>query len=588
VVLFAVILVFSQITSEKRKKLRFESGFSSLGKILASFNLYFFYLVVIFVLFDLEFIFLVYYVFFSLSYFFGFILVAFFIILGFLFEWKQGQLVWFLEKNLVKTIIKVLGTTLNLVFFFNFGRMLGFILIIQILTGLFLVMYYEPRSLTAFDSVQFIMFEVNYGWFIRLLHFNGASFFFICLYLHIFKALFFISFNMLAVWVTGLIIFILLMMEAFLGYTLVWSQMAFWAGTVITSLLRVIPVFGKKLVYLIWAGFYLNSYTLKFFFLLHYIIPFIVVVLVFFHLFFLHYYGSRTVLSFVRKIMFRSFYPFFWVKDLLNIVFLLFFLLFILAYPNVLGDPLGNEEVNELVSPVHIVPEWYFLWAYAILRAVPSKLIGVLFMFEGLLVFFLLGLTSNYHPKAGLFNKFFVVCFIFNGVLLSWLGRCEPLAPFVALSLISALMYFLLILFFGLLNSDLPGVYLARFNKDFEPKGQVLRILRRIDIHFPLPRSEVHVIFTFWPSLAYFLESCRAWEMNYFISPVLGLNINFINRVLIKDILVPEGKEICYFIVQEHNALYVHCFFVSQKEALKIAMPWPEAPSEPLKASAAG
>jgi len=321
--------------------------------------------------------------------------------------------------------------------------LLGFVLIIQVLTGLIIVLYFEPVAELAFGSVQYVIFEVNHGWFFRLLHFNGARIFFTLLYLHFFKALFYSSNNLYEVWVVGLLIFILLIMEAFLGYTLVWSQMSFWAGTVITSLLRVIPVFGRTLVFWVWGGFGLNSNTLKFFYMVHFLVPFVVVVMVFFHLFFLHFYRSSSELNFPRKLISQTFFPYYWVKDILNMLVFFIFFIGLRLFPFNLGDALGFEEVNELVSPVHIVPEWYFLWAYAILRAVPSKLLGVLALLLRLLVLFLI--FPRYLPSNNLLRKAVVLFFITNRVVLSALGACSPLPPFVRGSQLTRAVYFFLV-----------------------------------------------------------------------------------------------------------------------------------------------
>lgn len=332
---------------------------------------------------------------------------------------------------------------MSLTYGFNIGSLLGFVLVLQIITGLMMVLYFEPVSDLAFGSVQYIMFEVKNGWFIRLLHFNGASMFFGFLYLHFFKALFYSSNRLYEVWGFGLLIFIFLIIEAFVGYTLVWSQMSFWAGTVITSLLRVIPSFGGTLVYFVWGGFGLNSNTLKFFYLVHFLVPFLIVILVFFHLYFLHYYGRRSELGFPSKFISQTFYPYYWFKDLLNIVVFFGFFMVLSLFPFYLGDALGFEEVNELVSPVHIVPEWYFLWAYAILRAIPSKLLGVLVLLLSLLIFYFM--FSGYMPVFDVFRKFFVLVFIFNGLVLSLLGGSEPLFPFVFMSQLVSLLYFVLV-----------------------------------------------------------------------------------------------------------------------------------------------
>lgn len=342
-------------------------------------------------------------------------------------------------------MLKNLGTRVILTYSFNLGSLLGFIFVIQILSGFLIVLFYEPVFSLAFGSVQYVMFEVNFGWFFRLLHFNGASFFFLFLYLHFFKALFYSRMKLLEVWFFGLLIFVFLIMEAFLGYTLVWSQMSFWAGTVITRLLRVVPFYGKSLVFFIWGGFGLNSGTLKFFYLIHFISPFLILLLVFFHLFFLHFYGRTRDLGFSSKFISRSFFPYYWFKDFLNLLVILFFFIFLTCFPFLLGDCLGFEDVNELVSPVHIVPEWYFLWAYAILRAIPSKILGVLVLLFSILVYFLFFLS--YRPVKDIFQKWLVFVFVFNVLFLTFLGGSEPLFPFVFLRQFFRFFYFLIIIF---------------------------------------------------------------------------------------------------------------------------------------------
>lgn len=345
-----------------------------------------------------------------------------------------------------------MGTEFNLSYIFNLGSLIGIILGLQILTGLFLCFYYEPRIKMAYDSVQHIINEVFIGWLIRLIHFNGASFFFVTLYLHFFKALFYNSYRLKEVWFIGLLIIILLIIEAFLGYSLVWGQISFWAATVITSLLGVIPLFGKNIINFIWGGFNLNSNTIKTFFLIHFITPLVIRLLSFYHILFLHKYGRTSELGFTTTLTKRSFYPFYWFKDLINLVLFLFGLIFILIYPFKLGDPLVFEELNELVSPVHIVPEWYFLWAYAILRAVPSKVLGVISMLSALLVFILFIFNNNYYPRKRVVNKFILVNFIFCCFFLTWLGGLEPLPPYVDLRLNITITYFFYILVLLVLN----------------------------------------------------------------------------------------------------------------------------------------
>lgn len=343
-----------------------------------------------------------------------------------------------------------MGVDYSLVFFFNFGSLLGFFLFIQIFTGFLLVFYFNRSSDLSFFSVQYVIFEVTNGWLVRLLHFNGASFFFVFLYMHFFKGFFFSSWNLFSVWFIGLFLFLFLIVEAFLGYSLLWSQMSYWAATVITSLLSVIPFFGKTLVFFIWGGFCLNSNSLNFFFFFHFVIPFLIIFFVVLHLFFLHFYGRRINLGLSRKIVKRSFFPFFWLKDFLNFFFLFIFFSFCLLFPFFLGDSLGFVPVNILVSPVHIIPEWYFLWVYAILRTFPSKVVGVFILIFSICIFFFFYFFISYKPKNQVFIKLIIFFFEFNSFFLTWLGGVEPVYPFLFLGYLIRFFYFffLLIIFF--------------------------------------------------------------------------------------------------------------------------------------------
>lgn len=236
-------------------------------------------------------------------------------------------------------------------------------------------------------------------------------------------------------------------MEAFLGYTLVWAQISFWAGTVITNLLRVIPLFGNLIVILLWRGYFINRITVKFFFLLHFILPFLLFIFIYFHIYFLHFYSRRRKLGFTSKQRKYSFYPFYWIKDLLNLIFYLIFVILILFFPFKLRDPLIFEEVNELISPIHIIPEWYFTWVYAILRAVTNKILGIIIILIRILIFFIFIFKKsllNYNKIWKLL--FFIIILIL--LILSWLGSLEAINPFIYLSLLFVFFYFLLIIIF--------------------------------------------------------------------------------------------------------------------------------------------
>nr|YP_010286280.1 cytochrome b [Aphelenchoides medicagus]UKS08883.1 cytochrome b [Aphelenchoides medicagus] len=345
----------------------------------------------------------------------------------------------------VNSLVVSLPSSKTLSLNWNFGSMLGFVLVFQLFTGTFLVFYYSADSSLAFNSVQYIMYESNFGWILRIFHFNGASLFFFFLYLHFFKGLFFNSYRLKMVWVSGLTIFLLLMMEAFMGYVLVWAQMSFWASVVITSLLSVIPVYGPKLVSWIWGGFSVSGATLKFFFVLHFLLPWALILIIIAHLLFLHDSGSTSKLfchGDYDKIMFYSFY---WWKDGYNFIVWFLFLFFCFVYPFILGDPEMFIEADPMMSPVHIVPEWYFLFAYAILRAIPNKILGVLALLLSILFFyFFYFLTSNLTFLDKLF-KIFNFFFLFISIILSWLGQCLVEVPFLFLSGLFSFFYFFVI-----------------------------------------------------------------------------------------------------------------------------------------------
>jgi len=299
------------------------------------------------------------------------------------------------------------------------------------LTGLFLVFYYTPDSIVAFERVQYIIRDVNYGWIIRITHFNGASIFFIFLYLHFFKGLFISSYRLKFTWGRGLTIFFLVIMEAFIGYVLVWAQIRFWAAVVITRLLRVIPIWGFTLVIWIWGGFTVSGATLKFFFTLHFLLPWVLLVLVLLHLVFLHDTGSTSKIYCHGDYDKIGFFRYFWIKDLINLVYFIFLIRFFLLKPFILGDPEMFIEANYIASPVHIVPEWYFLFAYAILRAIPNKILGVIAMLIRIFIFYIFVFINNYTSILNIFRKFLVTLVLFNRVILSWLGQCIVEDPYV-------------------------------------------------------------------------------------------------------------------------------------------------------------
>nr|QHT64925.1 cytochrome b [Hesionides sp. PA-2020] len=337
----------------------------------------------------------------------------------------------------------------NLSIWWNFGSMLGLCLVIQIVTGLFLSMHYTPHIDLAFSSVAHITRDVNYGWLLRNLHANGASWFFICLYLHVGRGIYYASFYYIETWNLGVIILLLTMGTAFMGYVLPWGQMSFWGATVITNLLSAIPYIGPSIVEWLWGGFAVDNATLNRFFALHFLLPFAIAGASMLHLLFLHQSGSNNPLgikSDINKVSFHSYYT---TKDAVGfIVFLMSLTLIAMFFPISLGDPENFIPANPLVTPVHIMPEWYFLWAYAILRSIPNKLGGVVAMFAAILVLFLLPLI-NQPMKRGLafypMNQILYWLMVSNAFLLTWIGGRPVEPPYEGLGLMFTLMYFLLI-----------------------------------------------------------------------------------------------------------------------------------------------
>jgi len=339
-------------------------------------------------------------------------------------------------------------TPLNLSFFWNFGSLAGFCLIIQLITGIALAMHYTCHIDLAFHSVEHIMRDVNSGWVLRYAHANGASMFFIVVYIHIFRGMYYGSYllDRKLVWEIGVIIFLLMILTAFMGYVLPWGQMSFWAATVITNLCSAIPLVGKNIVLWLWGGFSVGNPTLNRFFSFHYLFPFVISGLAFAHLIVLHNDGSNNPLGVSARNDTLPFHPYFSVKDFYGMsLFLLFFIVFIFWYPNSLGHSDNYIPANSLVTPAHIVPEWYFLPFYAILRSIPDKLFGVIAMVAAIVILLLLPYlnftsfrTSAFRPLFKIFFWFFI-CIWF---ILGFLGGQAIEEPFYSLGQVSTLLYF--------------------------------------------------------------------------------------------------------------------------------------------------
>jgi len=367
---------------------------------------------------------------------------------------------------------------INLNGWWNFGSLALFCLVIQIITGILLAMHFIPTELFAFNSVEHIMREIKYGWFLRYLHANGASFFFLVVYVHLFRGLYFGSYiaPRRAVWNLGVIILLIMILTAFLGYVLPWGQMSFWAATVITSLLSTIPVIGTELVHWLWGGFSVTTFTLNRFFSLHYLLPFVLTFLVFFHLALLHEAGSGNPLGIESKnengrhVDTQRFHPHYTIKDLHGILLYLFFYLFFVFFaPNYFGHPDNYIPANPDQTPAHIVPEWYFLPFYAILRSVPNKLFGVILLVLAIIVLLVFPLLINNNTaRATSFRPIFKILFWFffvNCFILGWIGGKPIEYPYYAIGVFSTIFYFSYFTIFVPFMHHIDRIVFDAFNK---------------------------------------------------------------------------------------------------------------------------
>nr|YP_010040156.1 cytochrome b [Ptychoptera qinggouensis]QOZ38533.1 cytochrome b [Ptychoptera qinggouensis] len=335
----------------------------------------------------------------------------------------------------------------NISSWWNFGSLLGLCLVIQIATGLFLTMHYTANIEMAFNSVDHICRDVNYGWLLRTLHANGGSFFFICIYLHVGRGMYYGSFLYGPTWLVGVILLFLVMGTAFMGYVLPWGQMSFWGATVITNLLSAIPYLGTDLVQWLWGGFAVDSATLTRFFTFHFLLPFIVAAMTMIHLLFLHQTGSNNPLGVNSNIDKIPFHPYFSFKDIVGFMVMIMFLtLLTLWNPYLLGDPDNFIPANPLVTPVHIQPEWYFLFAYAILRSIPNKLGGVIALVLSIAILMILPF-SNMSKFRGIqfypLNQILFWLMVNTVILLTWIGARPVEDPYIILGQILTVVYFL-------------------------------------------------------------------------------------------------------------------------------------------------
>ncbi|MCX5517172.1 MULTISPECIES: cytochrome b/b6 [Kaistia] len=367
---------------------------------------------------------------------------------------QNAFLKWFEARlpigGLIHSSFIVFPNPRNLNYWWTFGGILAFMLVAQIVTGVVLVMHYTPHTSLAFSSVEGIMRDVNYGWLLRYLHANGASMFFIAVYVHIFRGLYYGSYKAPreVLWILGMIIFLLMMATGFMGYVLPWGQMSFWGATVITNLFSAIPIVGETIVTWLWGGFSVDNPTLNRFFSLHYLLPFMIAGVVVLHIWALHIPGSNnpTGVSVKSSQDTLPFHPYFTVKDALGlVVFLIVYMWFVFYLPNFMGHPDNYTPANPLVTPAHIVPEWYFLPFYAILRSIPDKLGGVIAMFGAIAVLFVVPWldtskvrSANFRP---LYRQFFWILVIVS-IGLGYLGSRPAEGGYVIASRILTVYYF--------------------------------------------------------------------------------------------------------------------------------------------------
>nr|YP_010531149.1 cytochrome b [Athalia birmanica]UXW93371.1 cytochrome b [Athalia birmanica] len=347
---------------------------------------------------------------------------------------------------IINNSVFTLPTPSNINILWNFGSLLGLCLMIQLISGIFLSLHYSNNIDLAFSSVINIYRNINYGWIMRNIHMNGASFFFISLYIHIGRGMYHGSFHYKTTWIIGVIIMLLIMATAFLGYVLPWGQMSFWGATVITNLMSAIPYLGTSLVQWLWGGFSVDNTTLTRFFSFHFITPFIVSAMVIIHLFYLHQTGSSNPLGTNSNLDKIPFHPYFTFKDLMGFLMMLFMLLMLsLTSPNLLGDPDNFTPANPMITPPHIKPEWYFLFAYAILRSIPNKLGGVTALILSILILLIMPFYYMKNFKSSTFypiNQILFWILINTMIMLTWIGMSPVDPPYIILGQILTVMYF--------------------------------------------------------------------------------------------------------------------------------------------------
>nr|AFP54301.1 cytochrome b [Polyergus rufescens] len=353
--------------------------------------------------------------------------------------------------NFLKMSLMNLPSPVNISYWWNFGSLLGMFLLIQMISGFMLSIHYCPNTNMAFFSVIHIIQNVKLGWLIHNIHINGASLFFICMYTHISRNLYYMSYKLTNTWLIGVSIYLMSMITAFLGYVLPWGQMSFWGATVITNLTSTIPYIGNSMVEWIWGGFSINNATLNRFYSLHFILPFIISMMVMLHLFYLHETGSSNPLGINSNLSKIPFHNYFTMKDSLTfMIFLFLFMMLNMQYPYMFSDPDNFTPANPMITPIHIQPEWYFLFAYAILRSIPNKLGGVIALMSSIIILYFLPLINTKFNSLSHYpiNQFMYWMYMNTFIILTWAGAQIIEPPFITISQIMSIMYFMYFLSF--------------------------------------------------------------------------------------------------------------------------------------------
>nr|YP_006234100.1 cytochrome b [Extatosoma tiaratum]BAM10927.1 cytochrome b [Extatosoma tiaratum] len=353
---------------------------------------------------------------------------------------KNHPLIKIINNSLID-----LPTPINISTWWNYGSLLGLCLIMQIMTGLFLAMHYTTNIELAFNSVNHICRDVNNGWLLRTMHANGASAFFMCIYLHIGRGLYYGSYKYIQTWSSGVIMLLLVMMTAFMGYVLPWGQMSFWGATVITNLLSAMPYLGADLVQWMWGGFAVNNATLNRFFTIHFMMPFMILAMTMMHLLFLHQTGSNNPMGMKSNLDKIPFHPYFSTKDLVGFLLMLMMLTMLtLMEPYLLGDPDNFTPANPLVTPTHIQPEWYFLFAYAILRSIPNKLGGVIALMLSILILMIMPFNKSKFQNLSFYpiNQMTFWLMVTTTTLLTIMGAKPVEDPYIKMSQMLTTLYF--------------------------------------------------------------------------------------------------------------------------------------------------